>query len=167
MYGTTYYGGAGEVGEFPAGWACWNGNYRDSIRLYVAGNYTGFVNGAGDLGYADAFYGDTAKGSRGGAPEVRELLVCHDGFNMTDFVSYGSRRQPCVAVRARAGGRHRQQLILGRQPGAPPAGHTGLLDVPGPEPGRPDDGLGRRVRADGEREQQLLQRRFGGHLEQL
>jgi glycogen operon protein len=81
----------GEIGNFPPGWACWNGNYRDSIRLYMQGNITGFVSGAGGLGYADAFYGDTAKMSAEGGPQKSvNYIVCHDGFNMTDVVSYGT-----------------------------------------------------------------------------
>ncbi|HXQ80594.1 MAG TPA: alpha-amylase family glycosyl hydrolase, partial [Opitutaceae bacterium] len=81
----------GEIGAFPAGWACWNGNYRDSVRLYMTGNVTGYVSGAGGLGYADAFYGDVAKMSAEGGPQKSvNYVVCHDGFNMTDLVSYGT-----------------------------------------------------------------------------
>jgi len=81
----------GEIGNFPPGWACWNGNYRDSIRLYVTGNITSYVNGAGDLGYAQAFYGDQAKMAAEGGPQKSvNMVVCHDGFNMTDLVSYGT-----------------------------------------------------------------------------
>jgi len=81
----------GEIGNFPAGWACWNGNYRDSIRLYMTGNYNGYGNGAGGLGWADAFYGDQAKMAAEGGPQKSvNFIVCHDGFNMTDVVSYGT-----------------------------------------------------------------------------
>ncbi len=81
----------GEIGNFPAGWACWNGNYRDSVRMYMIGNVTGYVNGAGDLGYADAFYGDYNKMNAEGGPQKSvNMVVCHDGFNMTDLVSYGT-----------------------------------------------------------------------------
>ena len=81
----------GEIGNFPAGWACWNGNYRDSVRMYMTGNVTGYVNGAGDLSYADAFNGDPAKMTAEGGPQMTvNMVVCHDGFNMTDLVSYGT-----------------------------------------------------------------------------
>jgi len=84
--------GSSGIGGFPAGWACWNGNYRDSIRYYMTGNLTGYVNGAGNLGYADAFYGDSAKMTAEGGPhESVNMVVCHDGFNITDLVSYGSQ----------------------------------------------------------------------------
>jgi isoamylase len=81
----------GEIGNFPAGWACWNGNYRDSVRMFMTGNLTGYVSGAGGLGYADAFYGDYAKMNAEGGPQKSvNYVVCHDGFNMTDLVSYGT-----------------------------------------------------------------------------
>ncbi len=81
----------GEIGNFPEGWACWNGNYRDSVRQYMTGNVTGYVGGAGGLGYADAFNGDPAKMTAEGGPQMSvNMVVCHDGFNMTDLVSYGT-----------------------------------------------------------------------------
>ena len=81
----------GEIGNFPPGWACWNGNYRDSVRMYMTGNVTGYVNGAADLSYADAFNGDPAKMTAEGGPQMSVNMVdCHDGFNMTDLVSYGT-----------------------------------------------------------------------------
>ena len=81
----------GEIGNFPAGWACWNGNYRDSIRLYMPGNNTGYVSQAGDLSYTDAFFGDSLKMTAEGGPQKSvNFIVCHDGFNMTDLVTYGT-----------------------------------------------------------------------------
>jgi glycogen operon protein len=81
----------GEIGNFPAGWACWNGNYRDSIRQYMTGNVTGYGSGAGDLSYANAFFGDMTKMQAEGGPQKSiNYIVCHDGYNMTDLVSYAS-----------------------------------------------------------------------------
>jgi isoamylase len=77
-----------EIGAFPPGWAAWNGNYRDAIRLAITGSLTG----AGGVGYADAFNGDYAHFFREGGPEKSvNLLVCHDGFTMTDLVSYATQ----------------------------------------------------------------------------
>ncbi len=83
------YSDGAEIGNFPAGWACWNWNYRDSIRLYMTGNVTSYGSAAGDLGYADAFYGDSTKMTAEGGPQKSvNMVVSHDGFNMTDVVSY-------------------------------------------------------------------------------
>ena len=77
-----------EIGNFPPGWAEWNGNYRDAVRLAVTGNLSG-TNG---VGYADAFYGDYGHFNGAGGPhKTVNMLVCHDGFNMTDLVSYASQ----------------------------------------------------------------------------
>ena len=76
-----------EIGNFPLGWAEWNGNYRDAVRLYMLGNLTG----ANGVGYADAFYGSYNQFNGAGGPQKSvNLLVAHDGFTMTDLVSYGS-----------------------------------------------------------------------------
>ena len=77
----------GEVGNFPSGWAEWNGNYRDATRLYMQGNLAG-ENG---VGYADAFYGCYNQFNAAGGPHKSvNLIDCHDGFVMTDIVSFGS-----------------------------------------------------------------------------
>jgi isoamylase len=78
-----------EIGNFPVGWAEWNGNYRDSLRLAMTGN----LAGSHGVGFADAFNGDYNEFSRAGGPQKSvNLLVCHDGFDVTDLVSYSS---PC------------------------------------------------------------------------
>ena len=76
----------GEVGNFPAGWAEWNGNFRDATKLYMQANLAG-QNG---VGYADAFYGSYNQFSAVGPQKSVNLIDCHDGFTMTDLVSFGS-----------------------------------------------------------------------------
>jgi glycogen operon protein len=83
-----------EIGNFPAGWAEWNGNYRDAVRLAMTGNLSG-MNG---VGYADAFYGDYNQFDRAGGPHKSvNMLVCHDGFGMTDLVSYAAQANASLA----------------------------------------------------------------------
>ncbi len=78
----------GEIGNFPAGWANWNGNYRDAVREFMTGNLAGENN----LGWADAFYGDYNKFSGEGGPQKSvNMIDVHDGFTLTDLVSYGSQ----------------------------------------------------------------------------
>ncbi len=84
----------GEIGHFPPGWAAWNGNYRDAVRRAV----TGDLSGSNGVGYADAFYGDYGHFNASGGPQNSvNLLVCHDGFGMTDLVSYGTKANASVA----------------------------------------------------------------------
>ncbi len=82
-----------EIGNFPAGWAEWNGHYRDALRLAMMGN----LAGANGVGYADAFYGDYNEFNRAGGPQKSvNLLVCHDGFDIADLVSYGAKANASV-----------------------------------------------------------------------
>lgn len=76
-----------EIGNFPAGWAEWNGNYRDSVRNFMIGTAT-TVNG---VGYADGFYGDYSQFNAAGGPQKTvNMIDCHDGFVLSDLVSYAA-----------------------------------------------------------------------------
>ena len=77
-----------EIGQFPAGWANWNGNYRDSIRQFMQNN----LAGANGVGWADAFYGDYNDFNAEGGPQKSvNMIDAHDGFTITDLVSYGTQ----------------------------------------------------------------------------
>jgi glycogen operon protein len=77
-----------QVGNFPSGWAEWNGRYRDAVRAYILGS----AAGSNGLGYASAFNGDFAHfDDQGGAAKTVNLITAHDGFTLTDLVSYGTK----------------------------------------------------------------------------
>src|ERR1022692_2783319 len=84
-------------------------------------------------------------------PQIREHAgvprwIRHDG---PGELCRPGQRQPCVALRPERRGQQRQrELHLGRQPGGSAAGGAVPLGLPGPEPGPADDGLGRRIRAE-------------------
>jgi len=73
-----------QVGNFPLGWAEWNGMYRDSVRKFIKGMpgmlpEMGYrLTGSADL-YADD--GRTPFNSI-------NYVTCHDGFTLNDLVSY-------------------------------------------------------------------------------
>ncbi|MEO7586622.1 MAG: alpha-amylase family glycosyl hydrolase [Arachnia sp.] len=71
-----------EVGNFPAGWAEWNGRYRDTVR--------GFLKGDGNTGaFLDMINGDHRHFADNGGPQSTINFVdAHDGFNIADLVSY-------------------------------------------------------------------------------
>jgi glycogen operon protein len=76
-----------EIGQFPSGWANWNFNFRDPVRLAM----TGSLAGANGVGYCDAFYGDYSQFNGEGGPQKSvNLITCHDGFNIVDLVSFNS-----------------------------------------------------------------------------
>jgi len=71
-------------GDFPSGWAEWNGQYRDTVRRF----WRGEAGQVGDLasriaGSADLFH------SRDRAPSASvNFVTAHDGFTLNDLVSY-------------------------------------------------------------------------------
>jgi isoamylase len=79
--------GGYQVGKFPPGWAEWNGKYRDSIRDYwtgadsMLGEFAQRLTGSPDL-YQDDYRKPTASVN---------FITAHDGFTLTDLVSYNEK----------------------------------------------------------------------------
>jgi len=72
------------VGRFPAGWAEWNGRYRDTVRRFWRGD----AGQAADLGFRLTGSSDLyAASGRQPAASVNFVAV-HDGFTLADLVSY-------------------------------------------------------------------------------
>ena len=70
-----------QVGNFPSGWAGWNGRYRDALRSYVGGGNRGAMN--------DYIYGDYNNFNKEGGPHKSvNFVVAHDGFTLADLCSY-------------------------------------------------------------------------------
>ncbi|MEM9222996.1 MAG: glycogen debranching protein GlgX [Pseudomonadota bacterium] len=76
-----------QVGNFPGGWAEWNGRYRDDIRSYWLGEPGHLPHLARDLlASADLF--DHA----GRKPwSSVNFITAHDGFTLMDLVSYNEK----------------------------------------------------------------------------
>ncbi|ULQ59955.1 isoamylase [Brucepastera parasyntrophica] len=83
----TQWPGGYQVGNFPSGWGEWNGRYRDAVRKYINLGETD-----GDISYIDAFNGDYNNfNDQGGPHKSVNFVVAHDGFTLTDLVSYSSK----------------------------------------------------------------------------
>ncbi len=81
--------GAGgyQVGNFPIGWAEWNGKYRDVIRAYWKGE-GGLI---GELAYRLTGSSDLYE-HNGRRPYASiNFVTCHDGFTLQDLVSYNGK----------------------------------------------------------------------------
>lgn len=74
-------GNSYQVGNFPDGWAGWNGYYRDTMRGFV-GNATASAS----ISYTDALYGDLSH--FGTADPSINFICAHDGFTLADLASY-------------------------------------------------------------------------------
>ncbi len=71
------------VGEFPHGWAEWNGIYRDVVRRFLRGD-SGQLRGLLEVVNGD--YGHFA--DQGGPHKSVNFVTAHDGFTLMDLVSY-------------------------------------------------------------------------------
>ena len=76
--------GGYQVGNFPVGWAEWNGKYRDAVRSYWKGD-GGLVD---ELAYR--LTGSSDLYERGGRRPYASVnfVTAHDGFTLSDLVSY-------------------------------------------------------------------------------
>src|SRR5216117_2198849 len=80
--------GGYQVGNFPAGWAEWNGRYRDAIRRYWKGD----GGQVAELAYRLSGSSDLYEGS-GRRPHASiNFVTAHDGFTLHDLVSYNQKR---------------------------------------------------------------------------
>ena len=73
-----------QLGNFPPGWAEWNGQYRDSVRRFWKGDHGMVAEVASRVvGSSDIF------GYRGRRPWASiNFVTVHDGFTLQDLVSY-------------------------------------------------------------------------------
>ena len=76
--------GGYQVGNFPVGWAEWNGKYRDTVRRF----WKGVGSQAGELAYRLTGSSDLyAMGGRQPHASIN-FVTAHDGFTLADLVSY-------------------------------------------------------------------------------
>jgi isoamylase len=79
--------GGYQVGQFPPGWAEWNDKFRDTVRSFWKGDPAVLPEFAKRIsGSADLF------NKRGRKPWASvNFVTAHDGFNLTDLVSYNDK----------------------------------------------------------------------------
>ncbi|HET7877063.1 MAG TPA: glycogen debranching protein GlgX [Methylomirabilota bacterium] len=79
--------GGYQVGNFPVGWAEWNGRYRDTIRRYWKGD----ERQVAELGYRLTGSSDLyEQGGRRPSASIN-FVTAHDGFTLADLVSYNAK----------------------------------------------------------------------------
>jgi isoamylase len=75
-----------QVGNFPRGWAEWNGNFRDVLRRFAKGDP------GQALAFASVVNGDYWRfADQGGPHKSINFLTAHDGFTLADLVSYNAK----------------------------------------------------------------------------
>jgi glycogen operon protein len=79
-----------DVGDFPSGWAEWNGDFRDSIRKFMKGD-------ACLEPFIQAVNGDYQRFMNHGGPQKSvNFITAHDGFTLMDLVSYNSKNNDAI-----------------------------------------------------------------------
>ena len=75
------------LGRFPPGWSEWNGAYRDCVRRFWRGDAGQVPELASRLTGSSDVYGHTGRRTYASL----NFVTCHDGFTLTDLVSYDQR----------------------------------------------------------------------------
>ncbi|MGN9782842.1 glycogen debranching protein GlgX [Nonomuraea sp. ZG12] len=91
--------GGYQVGNFPPLWTEWNGKYRDTVRDFWRGTHSALPEFASRLtGSADLYE------TSGRRPVASiNFVTCHDGFTLTDLVSYDRKHNEANAEDNRDG----------------------------------------------------------------
>ncbi|WP_276088043.1 glycogen debranching protein GlgX [Pedobacter sp. JY14-1] len=103
--------GGYQVGNFPPGWAEWNGKYRDCIRDYwrgeesMLGEFASRFTGSPDL-YQDSDRSPTASVN---------FVTAHDGFTLHDLVSYNEKHNEANGEENNDGEAHNRSCNYGAE----------------------------------------------------
>jgi isoamylase len=101
--------GGYQVGNFPVGWSEWNARYRDVMRDYwrgeggLIGEFATRLTGSSDL---------YAHGGRRPYASIN-FVTCHDGFTLTDLVSYNTTHNAANGEDNRDGESHNRAWNCG------------------------------------------------------
>jgi isoamylase len=79
--------GGYQVGNFPPGWAEWNGRYRDAVRSFWRGDPIGVAELAYRLSGSSDLYEDTGRRPYASI----NFVTAHDGFTLNDLVSFDQK----------------------------------------------------------------------------
>jgi isoamylase len=79
--------GGYQVGNFPVGWAEWNGKYRDGVRSFWRGDGGTVSELASRLCGSSDLYEHSGRRPHASI----NFVTCHDGFTLEDLVSYNQK----------------------------------------------------------------------------
>ena len=79
--------GGYQLGNFPVGWAEWNGRYRDAIRRYWRGDPGQVADLAYRLTGSSDLYQDDGRRPYASV----NFVTAHDGFTLADLVTYNGK----------------------------------------------------------------------------
>jgi glycogen operon protein len=86
------------LGQFPPGWAEWNGKYRDAVRRFWRG-----AGGLGEVAARVTGSSDLYEITNRPPQASINFITCHDGFTLADLVSYERKHNEANAEQNRDG----------------------------------------------------------------
>jgi glycogen operon protein len=103
--------GGYQVGNFPPLWSEWNGKYRDTVRDFWRGTDRTIAEFAFRLTGSSDLYQGSAR-----APNASlNFIAAHDGFTLSDLVSYNDKRNEANGEENRDGENHNRSWNCGEE----------------------------------------------------
>ena len=103
--------GGYQVGNFPPGWAEWNGKYRDTVRDY----WRGAEATLGDIAYRFSGSPDLYEATGRRPYASINFITAHDGFTLRDLVSYNEKHNEANGEENRDGESHNRSWNSGAE----------------------------------------------------
>jgi isoamylase len=103
--------GGYQVGNFPIGWAEWNGRYRDTMR----GFWRGDGGKAAEFGYRLTGSSDLYEEDGRNPYASINLITAHDGFTLRDLVSYNEKHNEANGEDNQDGSNHNDSWNCGAE----------------------------------------------------
>jgi len=88
-----------QLGRFPTGWAEWNGAFRDCVRRFWRGDQGVVPELASRLSGSSDIYAPSGRRTYASV----NFVTCHDGFTLTDLVSYNEKHNEANGEESRDG----------------------------------------------------------------
>jgi isoamylase len=101
--------GGYQVGNFPPGWAEWNGKYRDTVRDFWRGEPSTLAEFASRLTGSSDLYSDNGRQPTASI----NFVTAHDGFTLNDLVSYHYKHNQANGEDNRDGEHHNRSWNCG------------------------------------------------------
>ncbi len=103
--------GGYQVGNFPPKWSEWNADYRDTMRDFWRGEHARLATFAQRFtGSSDLYRSDTRR------PTASiNFITCHDGFTLSDLVSYDEKHNDDNGEESRDGESHNRSWNHGAE----------------------------------------------------
>lgn len=116
--------GGYQVGGFPPLWSEWNGQYRDTVRDFWRGEPSTLAEFASRLSGSSDLYEHTGRRPIASV----NFITAHDGFTLTDLVSYNEKHNEANGEGNRDGESHNRSWNCGVEG---PTDDPGVVDLRG------------------------------------